>query len=174
MPQTEDAASGMQELWNRIRGVRVAMLTTVQPDGSLRSRPMATQECEPDGVLWFAADADSAKVASLREHPQVDLSYAEPEADLYVTASGTARIVRDPDKAAEIWNSHLAAWWPKGPNDPQLRLIEVTLGAAEYWHAREPRVIQVARLAQAAAHGERPRRLGDDVKLDLREDRPRH
>lgn len=174
MDDRDEAMAAMAQLWERIRGIRVAMLATVQPDGSLRSRPMATQECEPDGALWFAADADSAKVGALRADPHVELSYTDADADLYVTASGRARIVRDPDKAAEIWNSHLAAWWPRGPNDPQLRLIEVTLEAAEYWHAREPRVIQIARMAQAAAHGERPHRIGDDVKLQFREERPGH
>lgn len=174
MDDRDEAMAAMAQLWERIRGIRVAMLATLQPDGTLRSRPMATQECEPDGVLWFAADADSDKIAALRADPRVELSYTDADADLYVTTSGRARIVRDPDKAAEIWNSHLAAWWPRGPNDPQLRLIEVTLEAAEYWHAREPRVIQIARMARAAAHGERPRRIGDDVKLQLREDRPGH
>ncbi|MCU0757789.1 MAG: pyridoxamine 5'-phosphate oxidase family protein [Steroidobacteraceae bacterium] len=165
----DPTAEAMAELWQRIRGIRVAMLATVQPGGLLRSRPMATQECEPDGVLWFAADADSAKVAALRADPRVELSWADAAEDLFVTASGTARVVHDPDKAAGIWNSHLNAWWPAGPNDPKLRLIEVTLEAAEYWHARAPRAIQVARLARAAARGERPRRLGEDVKLQVRD-----
>jgi general stress protein 26 len=162
--------SAMAELWQQVRGIRVAMFATVQSDGQLRSRPMAMQECEPDGVLWFAADADSAKVAALREDPRVELSWADAGEDRFATASGTARVVHDPDKAAEIWNSHLNAWWPAGPDDPKLRLIEVTLQSAEYWHARAPRALQVARMAQAAARGERPRRLGEDVKLQIRDE----
>ena len=42
-----------EELWERIEGVRTAMMTTVELDGSLRSRPMWTQGDEFDGSLWF-------------------------------------------------------------------------------------------------------------------------
>ncbi|MES1211642.1 MAG: pyridoxamine 5'-phosphate oxidase family protein, partial [Acidobacteriota bacterium] len=36
----------IEQLYAKIKGIRIAMLTTVDEDGSLRSRPMATQETE--------------------------------------------------------------------------------------------------------------------------------
>ena len=51
MPDThEDSVSKLREL---IKDVKVAMLCTVEPDGSVHSRPMMTQKTEFDGRLWF-------------------------------------------------------------------------------------------------------------------------
>ena len=43
----------IQKFAKMIEDIDFAMLTTVQPDGSLRSRPMSTQQAEFDGTLWF-------------------------------------------------------------------------------------------------------------------------
>ena len=43
----------IQKLAKMIEDIDFAMLTTVQPDGTLRSRPMSTQRAEFDGTLWF-------------------------------------------------------------------------------------------------------------------------
>ena len=44
----------IEKVRDLIKGIKIAMLTTVNPtDGSLHSRPMATQEAEFDGDLWF-------------------------------------------------------------------------------------------------------------------------
>ena len=71
-----------QELWERIESVRTGMLTTVEPDGSLRSRPMWTQGDEFDGSLWFFTSDDAPKVDDLQRNPHVGLSYAAPDDSL--------------------------------------------------------------------------------------------
>lgn len=43
----------IKKLGELITDIKFAMLTTVEQDGSLRSRPMATQQVEFDGDLWF-------------------------------------------------------------------------------------------------------------------------
>ena len=64
------------------------MLTTVDEDGTLRSRPMGTQEIEFDGDLWFFTADPSGKSAEVREHQQVNVSYADPGSTRYVSVSG--------------------------------------------------------------------------------------
>ncbi len=61
MPTTEQEVN-MSKLASMIRAIKVAMLTTVNPDGSLRSRPMATQEAPFDGTLWFFTRESSSTV----------------------------------------------------------------------------------------------------------------
>ena len=58
---TSEVRPDVRRLAELIKDARFAMLTTVAPDGSLRSRPMATQEVEFDGDLWFFAYDDSDK-----------------------------------------------------------------------------------------------------------------
>ncbi len=49
---------------------RLGFLTTADPDGTLVSRPMALQEVEFDGDLWFFAERDSRKVAHIATRPR--------------------------------------------------------------------------------------------------------
>src|SRR5689334_858328 len=64
LPMENKAAANqdVKKLGELIKDIKFAMLTTVEPDGSLHSRPMATQEVEFDGDLWFFTGASTAKV----------------------------------------------------------------------------------------------------------------
>ena len=48
-----------------IKGARISMLTTMTTDGKHVSRPMAVQDVEFDGDLWFFAYSDSDAVAQV-------------------------------------------------------------------------------------------------------------
>src|SRR5689334_20835571 len=89
-----------------MKGIRFAMLTTVEPDGSLHSRPMATQEVEFDGDLWFFTRADAPKVAEANQHRQVSVSFADPDKSKFLSASGPAILVRDRAKIDQLWKPH--------------------------------------------------------------------
>ena len=101
-----------------IRGLKIAMLTTSAPDGTLHSRPMATQEAEFDGVLWFFTKSGSGKVDEIRQDAEVNLSYASTEGHRYVSLSGRASLVRDADKIQELWNPSYRAGSPGGSTTP--------------------------------------------------------
>ena len=115
----------IEKLRELLKGIRVAMMTTIDQDGSLRSRPMATQETEDPGELWFFTGADSAKAGEIGRDQRVNLSYAKPDDESYVSLSGTAQVVRDKAKAKELWNPFVKAWFPKGLDDPNLALLRV-------------------------------------------------
>lgn len=40
-------------LKDKIKDIQFAMLTTVEQDEDLRSRPMATHDMDDDGTIWF-------------------------------------------------------------------------------------------------------------------------
>ena len=83
-----------------MKGMRFAMLTTEEEDGSLHSRPMATQEVEFDGDLWFFTRVSSAKVWESEHHRQVSVTYANPDKNTFIAASGKVKVER-----AEYWDS---------------------------------------------------------------------
>ena len=66
MTDTTPTTSTTSESW--ISDAKVAMLTTTTPDGRSVSRPMALQEAEFDGDLWFFAYDDSAKARQISAH----------------------------------------------------------------------------------------------------------
>jgi general stress protein 26 len=145
----------MEKLRDLIKGIRTAMLTTIDADGSLHSRPMATQEAELDGDLWFFTGASSPKVAEVGRDRRVNLSYAAPDDNRYVSVSGTARLVLDKAKAKELWNPILKAWFPEGLDDPNLALLQVKVEKAEYWDAPSSKMVQLVGFLKAIATGER-------------------
>src|SRR5438132_409520 len=125
------AEQNVKKLADLIKGIKVAMLTTVAEDGCLRSRPMVTQDKDFDGTLWFFTQAGAPKVSEVEREERVNLSYANPDDQRYVSVSGTARLVRDRDRIREFWSPALKAWFPKGPDDPELALLRVEVDRAE-------------------------------------------
>jgi general stress protein 26 len=158
--------SDVQKLARLIKGIRIAMLTTVEQDGSLRSRPMATQQQEFDGQLWFFTGKSSHKAVEIGTDYHVNLSYADPSDNRYISISGTGKIVTDKQKAEELWNPLLKAWFPRGLEDPDLALLSVTPAKAEYWDSPGSGVVHAIGFVKAILTGQRAN-PGDHAKLSL-------
>jgi general stress protein 26 len=136
-----------------IKDIRVAMLTTVAADGVLRSRPMATPKEDFDGQLWFITRHPSPKSDDIQENQRVNVTYASPKDDRYISISGTASIVRDPAKVKEIWRRELRTWFPAGKKDPELALLRVSVDKAEYWDSAENRMVDLPRFVRVEMRG---------------------
>lgn len=139
-------------LAEKIKGIQIAMLVTISDEG-LRARPMATQELAFDGTLWFFTPVDSEKAHEVARHPQVNVSYADPSGQRYVSVSGTARLVDDRSRMRDLWTPFLALWFEKGVEDPTLRLIRVQVESAEYWDSPGNRFVQLLGFIKRAAGG---------------------
>ncbi len=137
-----------------IEDVQIAMLTTID-GGTLRSRPMQTQEAEFDGDLWFFTSTDTHKTDEIEKDNRVNVAYASPNDNTYVSVSGTAALVNDKEKIEELWNPILKAWFPKGLDDPTLILLKVSVEQAEYWDSTSSTVVQVGAFVKALVTGER-------------------
>jgi general stress protein 26 len=151
-----------KKLRKMVKKVPVAMLTTVGADGTLRSRPMATQAPDFDGELWFFTRFHSPKSEDIKENQRVNVSYASPKQDRYVSVSGTATVVRDAAKVKELWRGEYKAWFPDGKKDPDLALLKVKVEKAEYWDASQNRMVDLPRAAQPAPAA--PRRSAAPVE----------
>jgi general stress protein 26 len=157
-------SEAVARLGELIKDIRIAMLTTVVDDGSLRSRPMATQEQEFDGDIWFFTQADSPKADDVGHDQQVNVAYAEK--NRYVSVSGTARLVRDKQKMEQLWNPALKAWFPAGLGDPNLALLKISAERAEYWDDSRNKVGNLIELVKALATGKEAE-MGENRTIDL-------
>jgi general stress protein 26 len=157
----EDAA----KIADLVDGIRIAMLTT-QDDGRLVSRPLATQDVEFDGDVWFVTERSAPWVSQLEAHPEVNVAYAGSSS--WVSLAGTARVVEDPDRLREYWSTFTDAWLEGGPDNPDNVLVHVAAHSAEYWDSPGAKVTQVLNLVKAKVTGERYE--GDNEVVDL--DRP--
>jgi general stress protein 26 len=168
MADTNGMTEAQAELWEKIEDVRTAMLTTVEQDGSFRSKPMWTQGDRFDGTLWFFVSSESATATELARDPRVALAYATPDDDLYMSVSGRAALVDDRAKAEQLWNTYAEAWFPDGVDDPHLRLLRVEVEQAQYWEDDKPKVLQFAEIVIGAVTG-KPPKSGEEKKLDFGE-----
>jgi len=135
--RNEDVAT----LWKMIQGIRVAMLVTVDIHGMLHSRPLATQEVEFDGFLWFFTNRNSPKIGEINNNANVNVAYADPDTNRYVSVSGRATIVDDRVKAKQLWTPAYLVWFPRGAEDPELTLLRVEVEHAQYWDSPSSTVI---------------------------------
>ena len=135
-----DQQDDRETVTDLIARAQSAMLTTLTPDGELVSRPMAVQETEFDGDLWFFVSEDSDKVRQIMAHPRVNVSLSNDKKSEWISISGTAEVVHDRAKTKDLWAKPLETWFPDGPETPGLALIKVRAESAEYWNAATSKV----------------------------------
>jgi general stress protein 26 len=157
----------VNKLAQLIKDIRIAMMTTCGDDGALRSRPMATQQNEFDGTLWFFSGLSTGKVDELHKNPVVNLAYADPADARYVSVSGNVEVSRDHGKMQEFWSDLYKAWFPQGLADPDLCLLRVDVTTAEYWDAPAGKMVAFLGILQAAATGEPSHAIGEHGEVDL-------
>jgi general stress protein 26 len=89
------------------------------------------------------------------------VSVAEDLSDgTYLTVSGTASIVVERERIGELWRPTWRPWFPEGPQDPSLVILEIEAERAEYWDRTGRRRLEFlweAGKALASGH-----RLDDD------------
>lgn len=157
----------MAKLRELIDDISICSLVTLDADGVMRARPMATQQLDENSELWFYVHDDSAKIDNVRVHPQVCVSYADPGKNSYVSVSGTAELVHDKVKIKELWNPTLKAWFPKGVDDPELALLRVDVVSAQYWDSANSTIVQLFGMLKAMATG-KAAEGGENEKVNVR------
>lgn len=146
-------------LWGLIKDTRFCMLSHRHADGSLHAHPLTTQNKDlgEDGCLYFFVSRSSEVGQRLAQDGNVNLAYANPDKDTWVSVSGQARVLEDLAKKKELFNVIAKAWFPGGAEDPQLELVEVRIDEAEYWNVKENKLLQLLKMGKAAATGKRPK-----------------
>lgn len=165
MSQTSDDT---RTLWDLIKGIKFGMFTHSHADGALHSHPLTTQNKSMDegSMLYFFVPKSGEIAQRLQSEGKVNVAYADPGEDSYVSVSGSASLLDDQAKKEELFSSMTKAWFPEGAGDPNLGLLQVRIHHAEYWDVKESKMVQLAKMATAAITGKRPK-LGEHKELNL-------
>jgi len=157
----------LEKLFKIIHNVKFAMLTTVNEDGTLHSRPMINEQADSiHGELWFFTHRSAYKVTEVNKGSQeVNVSYSDQEHQSCVSISGRANLVDDNTKKKDLWNDSLKTWFPKGLDDPDLTLLRVNIAEAEYWDSSLTVMKKLYGLAKAAIIGDHSSLAGENKKL---------
>ena len=133
----------VQQFKDLIRDIPFAMFTTVQADGTLRSRPMVATNDAFDGCLWFFSRTTSPLAQEIAGTSEINVTYVSAPEDRFVSVSGKADVVTDSARAAQMWNPSYGVWFAGGPTDPELSLIKVTVAKVEHWDRKLGRMQQL-------------------------------
>ena len=114
---THTRENDLEKLRELVKDIDFCMLTTVDEGGDLHSRPMSSNgDIDTNGDIWFFTKASSHKVSEIANLPKVNVSFADPDNQRYVSVSGTAQLVRDRAKIDELWRPEFkicASLWKK-------------------------------------------------------------
>ena len=155
--------------WDVIETVGICMMTTAYDHG-LRARPLEARADREAGLIWFVTDVRAAKDDEIAAQPGVCLTFIDPKEKVYLSLSGRAEVTRDTAQATEIWAKTDDAWWPGGPDDPNVRVIRFEPRLAEYWDGPASGAVAVFEFAKARLTGAKPN-LGENRKVTVELDR---
>jgi general stress protein 26 len=183
MPNTADTTRDartsttkkLDELYELIDGIEIAMFTTRRADGQLVSRPMATQERVTGSDLWFVTDVSSHKLDELQFDPHVNLAYYNVKSREWVSVAGTAQVTQDRNLIKELYKPDWKAWFGDeggdrngGPDDPRLALVLVEAQSVEYLVTAKPKPVVLFEVAKGMLTGATPN-VGEQRHLTERE-----
>jgi general stress protein 26 len=102
-----------------IKGIRIAMLATVTPEGTIHSRPMATQRADFKGELLFLTRQESSKTDDIAHQSQVTLTCADSKGCRFVSLSGRAERSKDRATVHELWSPLYKAGFRRARTTPR-------------------------------------------------------
>jgi general stress protein 26 len=153
----------LDELYELIEGIEIAMFTTRRSDGRLVSRPMATQTQADGADLWFVTDVESHKLDELAFDPNVNLAYYRDGSREWVSVSGTATVTQDRHLIHELYQKDWKAWFGDqggardgGPDDPRLALIQVEVDSVTFLKVDKPKPLVLFEVAKGMVTGSTP------------------
>ena len=162
IPTREEAIAKIAGL---VKDIRIAMLTTINPDGSLHSRPMATQNSPFAGEALFLTREHSGKVDEIKQDAEVSLCYTDAK-HAFVTMSGRAAISNDRALIGALWNPMYKAWFTEGESDPEIRVLRIHVDQAEYWDAPASAIVRKVQVLARAASGGKTH-VGEHASVSL-------
>lgn len=119
-------------VWDIIEKTRVGMLTT-HFSGGLRARPLEARPDRGAGVIWFVTDVRGTKDDEIGAAHDIGLVFIDEADDAYLSITGRAFVTRDPAQTKTLWKKTDDAWFPGGPDDPNVRLLRIEPITADLW-----------------------------------------
>jgi general stress protein 26 len=160
-----DSSADIDRVWALINELSVAMVVTHDSYGrTMRARPMAARPVHQEGAIYFLTDAGAPKAVEIRRDDAICLTMTDNRSKKYLSITGQAEIIDDPDRVRQLWSAYDQAFWPD-KNDPRIRILRVTPESAEFWEGAGA-VVTAVKLVAASASGERMN-LGKNEKVQF-------
>lgn len=150
-----------------IEEAQICMVTTVDHNGGLCSRPMNVQELDEEGNLWFFTLSNSNLMEEIRRIPVVNVTFTCGK-NKFLSATAIGYEAYDKEKMEELWESSLNKWFKEGLDTEELTLLKLDLQEVEYWGPSHSSVDKVMDFVKSITGNESERPLTYE-KVDLRQ-----
>lgn len=134
------------------QSIRTCLMLTSLHQRPIPSRPMAIQEIDDEGFIYFFSRKDSEKVNELRHSDEMQLVFVNEGSSEYMTLHGKAEIFRDQQVIDKLY-SIFANTWFEGKEDPNLTIIRFSPLEGNYWDTKHGKVVQLAGIFLGALTG---------------------
>lgn len=163
------SSNDQQTLWTLIKDIKFGMLTHRHSNGMMHSVPLTTQNKADDesNELFFFISRKGELAKSMALDGSVNVSYADPGDDNYVSVSGRGSILEDQAKKDELFNVLAKAWFTGGATDPDLALLKIDIGHVEYWDSKDSKMVQLLKMATSAITGKPPENMSEHKEFSL-------
>ncbi len=163
MDSKSNTAADADKVWQMMKDIGICMLITSQSQ-HVRARPMSTIVRKESNDVVMLTEKSSGKEREVEQNSNVVLNFSNGSNE-FVSLHGKAR--RDDSRALirHLWNPGAQAFWPKGPDDPNVEALIVQPVNAEFW-AGHSGLLNSVKMAFAIATGQTPD-LGENKKIAL-------
>lgn len=119
----------------------------------LSARPMAVQEVDEEGNLWFLSSRSSEKNVDIEQDNHVQLFFSNNNNYEYLSIYGEASVIFNDEKAKELWTPIAKTWFHDGAKDPDLSIIKVKPLDAYYWDTKSNKMFSLIKMVAGAVTG---------------------
>lgn len=130
------------------------------------SRPMALQEVDQEGKLWFISSTESQKNAEIAQDPRVTLYFQNNSSYEFLVVSGKATIHKDKALIDKYWTDFANAWF-EGKDDPKVSIISVSPDESDYWDTQDGKIISFIKMSFMALTGKKSDDGGIEGSLEV-------
>ena len=135
------------------KSANICMFTTKLTELPLTSVPMATQEIDDEGNLWFLSGKNSHKNQHIQADPRVQLFYTNTGSSEFLSVYGNGTITTDREEIEKLWTPIAKAWFTEGKDDPDLTVIKITPEEAYYWDTKNSKAVSMLKILAATVTG---------------------
>ncbi len=161
-----DKAAVEKQLWAELEHGRFGMLGSAT-DSAIGFRPM-TAFVEPEAnKIWFFTNREAEIAQTAEKGAKATFIVMAKDQEFQACLTGDLRTTFDALHRDKYWSPVVAAWFPKGKDDPGLTLLCLTCGQADVWVSEVGALKFGWEIAKANLTGATPD-VGDHAHLTFR------
>jgi general stress protein 26 len=147
----------IDQAWKVMAEIRFAMVTSLTQVG-MRSRPLTAQVDTASHLINFIVSADSDICV------QLQLIFVDLKSQNYISVAATGTVIQDSALAKRLWTPFAQAWFPKGSDDSEIRIVQASAKMIEYWAGESSKLVTAWELGKSLMT-KTPPDLGEKLKI---------